>query len=1633
MENERKSSKGRRAVKWLLRLLVLFLLIFLVIAALLQLPYFQNAVIDSLTKKLTRDLDTQIDVGSIHLDIRNDLALDDVLILDLSGDTLLYAERVFLGLKNPLQGVTKKELNIDEIKVKGAQVGIAIDPYGKKNFDFLGDYFRKSDDSAFEVTDSLAAPVATITEGGWQINFIPTKVYLEDISLYALDSVRGKETTFRTQSADFLLRKTNRKDPLIIDDLQLQEPYFSETIMYDPSTLVLQRNEQRNEQHHDSPQGGGHSAPAVASNDSIIITSAIITDGQVDLRNNGNIKQIAMAHVIDIADLNLLNVQAELKDFVYLNQTIFSKIDDLKFSTPEGFQVNELKASAFTLDNQKLQLSDFTLTTPFSRLQNKLVFNYRDIGDFQNFEDKVLINGQFTKSIVAVRDLLYFSTDLNENEFFILNGGKEIQLEGRITGTVNNLRTEDLNLTLENLATIEGDVAIRNVTHPGEELMNLRLKEAKVNIETLRQLIPNFDLPANYNKLGDLVFSGNFDGFFEDFVAFGHLQTDLGELRTDLRMAFTGDQVQNAMYTGSIELIDFDLARWSDSEDYGKATFFAEISEGQGLDLDRAAGKLGANLKSFIYRGYDYQNVLLDGELNARYFSGNLKLDEENVSLDFDGSIDFTEASPKFDFVADVDKLDLYRLNLSEKLADFSGQVDFDFVMQDLFNLDGHIVGYDLALAYDSASYALEYIEAYSSIADPEEKALSVDSDVLEFDLSGKYELSNIHEVFKNLVHTKHPLLAERLGIHPADFELPANDLNFALHLKNSHGLEKLIHPQLDTLQNIRAEGFFSNDGDQLFRYNLKLDVPDATLATNQVRNLQGLFDGEDDQSTWTVAGAELRLGKKYIRPFAFESSFDRDSLFFSVQSQDVVGAVQNIDIAGAFFLEDDYFVIDFQRGTFEFLDEPWALNENNNLFVGDRYIKAENLVFLAPDNSFLRVNSTDGSGLTVEAEKIDISFLDELLDFNDFAFKGFANLDLRFEDLFNNKSINLNLQVDSISINGEALGVLQTEMHMNYFGSAAKVNIGLIGDSVSVLAEGDFFVPLTLADRSKPVDFDIDLTVGSLPLLVGEFFIGNSISNTSGFLSGKARFYSENQKTAILGDAYLDGSTTIDYLGTTYRMQKQRVHLTSTLFDFSGAAMLDQSGNKAVFLGGLPHNYFKKFGLDVSIVSPKFTFLNTRKGDNALFYGLGVGTGDVRFAGDFKQTDINTTATTGAGSQIFIPIGSTYASTNDDFFKFTIGQDTVAVVDRFAEIRGIDFDMQLTMTPEAEIQIIFDEQAGEIIKGNGSGDLSIDVDRNGDFSMIGDYTIFNGEYLFTYGGIVNKPFRVQRGGEIIWNGDPYNADLNISAVYDGLRTAPKNLIFEYLNTGASERALVADISTDVDLILKLQGILSAPEIDFEILFPEIDPSIKNLVESKIRLLKDDPSELNRQVVGLLLLNTFLPPSSNFNFASTTVNTISELITSQLSNYVAAYLTQGVEDVDYISGIDLYFDYNYYRSLNLTQGNNAKSGSEFAIAPNIRLFEERLAFSPGVSVIDGTILQGSSFIGTDLQLDYFLTDDRRLKLSLFHRVFPSLDGKRKKLGLGLRFFKEYDSYGDIFRRKKKRTEAPDDKTVGKSN
>ena len=49
---------------------------------------------------------------------------------------------------------------------------------------------------------------------------------------------------------------------------------------------------------------------------------------------------------------------------------------------------------------------------------------------------------------------------------------------------------------------------------------------------------------------------------------------------------------------------------------------------------------------------------------------------------------------------------------------------------------------------------------------------------------------------------------------------------------------------------------------------------------------------------------------------------------------------------------------------------------------------------------------------------------------------------------------------------------------------------------------------------------------------------------------------------------------------------------------------------------------------------------------------------------------------------------------------------------------------------------------------------------------MYGDFVVVTGEFNYKFGGIINKTFKVEPGGNIYWDREPLEAQLNMEAVY---------------------------------------------------------------------------------------------------------------------------------------------------------------------------------------------------------------------------------------------------------------------------
>ncbi|MCS7073031.1 MAG: translocation/assembly module TamB, partial [Bacteroidia bacterium] len=470
---------------------------------------------------------------------------------------------------------------------------------------------------------------------------------------------------------------------------------------------------------------------------------------------------------------------------------------------------------------------------------------------------------------------------------------------------------------------------------------------------------------------------------------------------------------------------------------------------------------------------------------------------------------------------------------------------------------------------------------------------------------------------------------------------------------------------------------------------------------------------------------------------------------------------------------------------------------------------------------------------------------------------------------------------------------------------------------------------------------------------------------------------------------------------GTIAINEDQIIFPQLTLYDqqIPDGKKLLQSGY-VKFNGSIYHSYFRKFKLNLNLTEiNNFLLFNTTKKDNDLFYGKAfIRDGFGKISGSDKKIYIQANVLAGAGSEINIPISSYTKGARLDYvyFKSKRQKDTV-LVKKKVESLGFGLHLVVDVASDTDVNIIFDEKAGDIIHGKGTGTVTMDISDEGEFTMVGQYEVIEGEYLFTAENVIKKLFVIERGGTITWSGNPYNATLNIQAIYK----VPNATIQTDTSATGTRRI-------PVDVMMKLQGSLFQPQISLSIEFPNLNQSDGFALFSKFRNIQNDPQELNRQVFSLLMFGRIAPEEGIFSSGaaqSGVTNSISELVSSQLNSWLGQALD---------NKIGVAVSSNTFNDVNL--------------AVKMQLFQDRVTITRNGSIVNSR--------NRDLSVG---------NISMFIRLIPSPKAIRKpgnpgvlaveifnrenlglsnsiisiNRGVGIFFKKEFDVFFESFRRKKK--------------
>ncbi len=1596
-----------RILRWLQKALLYSIVLLLALVLILQIPPVQNWVVKKVAASLSSTLNTTVSLDYISLTFFDEFTLRGFYVEDHTGDTLLYSRNLEADISlNPI-AFLRKGLEVEAIGLYGARLNIR-----------RGEEERV--DNLQRILQRLFPP-DTAQRARKPFHLRLGAVQLSDVIFDKKDEVNGSHLRIEAEKGNIQLNELNIPEKLIdIASVRLDrssvlvENFKGKPLPKVISTAVHSRD------------------TSVRTEDSsslrLLIGEFQFNEGAFQLDNfRKSPEKQTPQEVLDYDHLQVFDINIDIQDFSMQDLVFRGRVNQIDFFDSSGFILNKLAARQAVVSSEGVELLGLDLITPKSHLGDTLVFKYREYADFKAFPDEVRLDLRLNNAAIAISDIIVFAPKLESNAFFRSNQSEVLRIDGRISGRINNLRGRDLNIEFADGSRLAGNFSSRNLTVRNEEILNLRLERFKTRISTLRQLIPKFNPPENFNKLGTIDFSGYFDGFFVDFVAYGDLRTDLGRAELDMRMNLKQGK-ERANYSGNLTLHDFELGKWTGNPNFGKVTFTSEVINGSGLTGETVNAILIANIEQFNFKGYEYKNAFLEGDLRWNRFNGAFTIGDENIDFGFRGEINLSGGVPTYEFSASINKIDLKDLNLAEKDLILSGDITLDLRNSTLADLEGQARVTRFSILHNQKQrYEADSIVLSSRFLDSlGNKEFTIRSDVMRADLDGRFDIQQVPEALIRYFHRNFPEFSYHLGLRPSDKEIPPYAFNYDIEIIDSKGINRVFNEELGQIEATRLQGYYNSGRDSLVA---DLEIPRLSIGNLAFEDIVVLLDGQGSQGDLDLGIDSTTInGETGFSPIALVSILNRDTLNFGITYSSDNPYLENLYLDGSLLvLDSNYMQVEFDQSRLVILQSLWNINARNYIRFGNNEIETQNFQLVKGDQR-IALESVGNKGLKLSLNNLDFGYIDEVWDYDPLDFAGQYDMYALVRNVFDMQNISLTAVSDTLFVNNDDWGRFRLDALAEDLQTPFSTYLSITRDTAQLIAEGTFN-PKRPEEEDAPLEkqanyFDFNLDISGFPTAISEYFIGETVSNTIGYFNADLRLFGLPREPNIEGNirAY-DGGVTIEYLQTRYTFDVSNIAVDNHLFDATGTVLSDKNGNTAMVHGGVRHNHLQDLGFSARLSTDRFLAIDTKKGGDNSFYGHALGQGEIWFSGSFKQPDIYINATVGDSTELVIPVSPEAEASELSFIRFVEKNRPQSKPESVnaRELRGVSLEMDLRIEEEAVVKIVFDEQAGDVIEGSGRGNIRIIVPRSEDeFQMYGDYAIERGDYLFTLYNVVNKNFRIRKGGTIRWSGDPFGANINLTAEYKGLNASVANFIPEYLVNANPGLRSEAGNPTDVNLTMNLRGELLQPIINFDINFPELRGALQNYTDSKLRLLKQDQNELNKQVFGLIVAGQFIPSDINtFSGSGIIYNTVSEFVSNQLSLLLTELFSEFIKDGDVLSGIDFDIAYNQYQRVDLGDGQDINRGDELQVRLRQNFFNDRLSILVGGNIAIGsnipTVPEATgAFVGNDLVIEYVLNKDRSLKLRVYQLLEPDIGGGRRlEIGTGLSFRKEFESLGDF--------------------
>jgi translocation and assembly module TamB len=1340
---------------------------------------------------------------------------------------------------------------------------------------------------------------------------------------------------------------------------------------------------------------------------------------------------------LDYSHLHFTDLVLNTRDLTFTENRTTVQLDNLAGKDQSGFAINSAQAKV-EYDSVQIALDNLDLVTPHSHIKRSLGMRFKSLGGIADDLPNLGLSGDLRETRLGFRDILYLVPSLATTPPFTTGPNQSVLVSGLVSGRLGDLTVRNLDaIGLRNTVVQARRAHIVGLPNVDQRLYtDLDIQRFSSTRADLLSVLPKGTVPDNISLPPTLTVSGTFRGR-PTTLAF---DTNLKLRSTYGNVAFSGklgaaQAGGRQPLVGTFALQNLDAGKFLKDPTIGAITGSGRINATGNLqDPSTLVGKLTANIASARYNGYTYRGVAasVDIDRNKYTIAASSKKDP-NLDLDLNAVVNLREANnPSYELTS----LNLRGVNLT-KLGFYTagdlriqGNLKANLRGASANTINGTFSGNNIVVVNNNQPIALDSVSG-RIIQTAARTAVTFNSNIADVNLDGNVHLGDLATELQRHINRYFRLA----GVTPFRNNAGNQQFTYSLKVKNTRLLRRFV-PGLRRLSPFTLAGDYSRANARL---TAKANIP---LIRYQNYRLDSLtLDVDSDPQKLDYA---LRLAEASQRTL--------QDTTFQLRQPSIVGSVANNKInTRAAILGDS---TNKERlaltGALEVLEQR-AGSAYQFAFAGDQIINYDtwtagagnyvrynadgtvvaNALRLSNGSSALVVQSqnpaVNTSPLAVRFEQFQLGIVSKAIGQADSTLGGTLNGEAVARNLGTKKqAFTANLTIKDLLYNKTIIGDLALQAS-NPVADRYDVNARLTGGGGNdVTVRGAYRTV-----GNTPLDFVVD--VARLNVKTAEPFSAGQISQSTGFLNGQLTLVGTTSAPQVRGQLTTspDASFVVPQLGSPFRLVSQPIVFEEKGIAFNNFTVLDSAGNKAVANGYLLTPNLIDYSFDLRVTTDKFLAVKSqRTKDNTLYYGRLVVDSDTRLTGPLSLIKIDTRATVAKGSDLTVenPAVDPSVVAREGIVQFVdksaklnpMLAKRLAVADSLAQANTINYDItaQITINDDTPFTFVVDPTSGDNLRVRAAGTLSTTIDPSGNIGLTGRLDVRRGKYRLSLYGLVTREFIIARGSSIVWSGDPYNADLNITAMYK-VKAAPADLLAAQ---GTSDLATnnLARNAMNFNVLIKVTDQLSKPTIGFDITVPqsEINNAVGGQVDAILGNLRQpsQTSELSKQVFSLLVLGRFIQQDPFQSAAG------ESLVASQLRGSVSQVLTDQLQNLTgkYLSNLGL--DLGVTNQADYTSGSGSRT--DLNVAVRRQLFNNRLTVRVGSDIAlsggsgNQTAAGGANSVSNlagDVSLEYTLLADGRLRLRAFRQnAYEDIDGPIVRTGASLVFQRDYNNFKDLF-------------------